>query len=102
MNPEDEKWLQEVRARLEKATPGTWEHCRGKLRPQFGTRINEVRSNGDSCAVVAWPGFDDSARDEKEHAANAKLIAHAPKDLRADYVLSWVRQLAKEHIALRS
>ena len=57
----------------EAATPGPWHHYRDKLRPQFSGRVNEVQAN-QKPAVVRWSGFDDSARPEKQHAANARYI----------------------------
>ncbi len=70
--------------RLERAaTKGPWTHYRDKLRPKFPTRINEVQCTTEKTSIVKWPGFDDSDRPEKQHAANAALIAVARNALPA-------------------
>lgn len=66
--------LAEAQRLYEQTTQGEWRHYRDKLREQFSTRINEVQC-GDEVPVVGWQGFDDSARSEKKHAANAAWIA---------------------------
>jgi hypothetical protein len=77
MTPEQ---LTRLRRLAEAATPGPWQHYRDKLRPQFSTRVNEVQADRER-AVVAWSGFDDSARPEKQHAANAAYIAAVSPDV---------------------
>jgi hypothetical protein len=69
----------DLRQLAEAATPGPWMHYRDRLRPQFSTRINEVQAGGER-AVIAWSGFDDSSRPEKQHAANAAYITACSPD----------------------
>ena|ERR1700731_784455 len=66
-----------------KHTPGPWKVYHAALRPPpFNSMIIEIQ-DADARAVVQWAGFDNSDRLKKTHLANAKLIAAAPKMLRA-------------------
>jgi len=78
--------LAEIEARLEKATPGPWGlYTQGRI-------VEVTRKPGSrGKPVVPWSGFDESDVPLAVHQANARLIAHAPGDLR--YLLDLVARL---------
>lgn len=61
-----------------KPTPGPWHAFRGRLRPEFPSKIVHIMdSNGK--AIVAWGGFDAADQKPSEKFANACLMAAAPE-----------------------
>jgi hypothetical protein len=59
-------------------TPGPWRYYTGKLRTQFPTIIHEIQSARGK-AIVKWGGFDGVEGPSREIAANARLMAAAPR-----------------------
>ena len=72
-------------ALAEAATPGLWAHYRDTLRLH---------------AHRLWLGFDDSARPEKQHAANARYIAAMSPDV-ALALIAELRALRTVETAVR-
>lgn len=60
----------------ERATARPWVSLPSILRPQFGTKINQILASGGP-AIVTWSGFDNSDVPFKQHKANAAYIAAA-------------------------
>ena len=71
--------IDEIRARVEKASRGPWELYCAELRRGLGVEVIEVLSHGKP--IIKWPGFDgvDLSGEKKRH--NADFMAHAREDI---------------------
>jgi hypothetical protein len=72
--------LDEIRARLAKATPGPWQIGAINENPDEPREIAIVDRRG-YCAAIAIPSSTKGDADCATTEANATLIAHAPADL---------------------